>query len=69
MARGAARHAYPRSLLTDNEDRVEADNYASDQKRAQVLPLLRRLKARNVPLDVSGIQSHLPAEALNSSAQ
>jgi endo-1,4-beta-xylanase len=63
----AARQADPSALLTYNEYGIERDNYASDQKRAQVLLLLRRLKARNVPIDAVGIQSHLPAEALNTS--
>jgi len=63
----AARQADPSALLTYNEYGIEMDNYASDQKRSQVLLLLRRLKARNVPLDAVGIQSHLPAEALETS--
>jgi len=65
----AARQADPSALLTYNDYGIEMDNYASDQKRAQVLLLLRRLKARNVPLDAVGIQSHLPAETLTSSTK
>ncbi len=61
----AAREADPAALLTYNEYGIELDNYESDNKRQQVLLLLRRLKARNVPIDALGIQSHLPAEALN----
>jgi endo-1,4-beta-xylanase len=60
----AAREADPAALLTYNEYGIEQDNYESDNKRAQVLLLLRRLKARNVPIDALGIQSHLPAESL-----
>jgi endo-1,4-beta-xylanase len=63
----AAREADPSALLTYNEYGIELDNYESDSKRAQVLLLLRRLKARNVPIDALGIQSHLPAEVLSAS--
>lgn len=67
IAYRAARQADPSALLTYNDYGIERDNYASDQKRAQVLLLLRRMKARNVPLDAVGIQSHIPAEALGTS--
>jgi endo-1,4-beta-xylanase len=63
-----AREADPSALLTYNEYGIELDNYESDTKRAQVLLLLRRLKARNVPIDALGIQSHLPAEALTGAS-
>ncbi len=56
-----ARQADPGALLTYNEYGLELDNYECDQKRASVLVLLRRLKARNVPIDAVGIQSHLTA--------
>jgi len=62
----AARQADPNALLTYNEYGIELDNFESDNKRASVLLLLRRLKARNVPIDAVGIQSHLTAEALTA---
>jgi len=65
----AARQADPNTLLTYNEYGIELDNYQHDQKRAQTLLLLRRLKARNVPVDAVGIQSHLPAEPLTGTSQ
>jgi len=64
----AARQADPTALLTYNEYGIELDNFESDSKRASVLLLLRRLKARNVPIDALGIQSHLPAESLTGPA-
>jgi endo-1,4-beta-xylanase len=66
LAFRTARQADPSALLTYNEYGIELDNYESDTKRAQVLVLLRRLKARNVPIDALGIQSHLPAEDLTA---
>lgn len=57
----AARTADPQALLVYNEYGIEADDAASETKRAAVTVLLRRLKARHVPLDAVGIQAHLTA--------
>jgi endo-1,4-beta-xylanase len=57
----AARQADPEALLTYNDYGIEEENTESDKKRAAVLMLLRRLKARHVPLDAIGIQSHISA--------
>jgi endo-1,4-beta-xylanase len=57
----AARVADPQALLTYNDYGIEGEDAASETKRAAVLVLLRRLKARHVPLDAVGIQSHITA--------
>ena len=57
----AARNADPQALLAYNEYGIEGSDPGSEQKRAAVLTLLRRLKARNVPVDALGIQSHITA--------
>jgi endo-1,4-beta-xylanase len=55
----AARQADPKALLTYNDYGVEYDNGTDDAHRAAVLALLQRLKARNVPIDAVGMQSHM----------
>jgi len=55
----AARQADPKALLTYNDYGLEYDNGTDDAHRAAVLALLQRLKARNVPIDAVGIQSHM----------
>jgi len=57
----AARAADPTALLTYNDYGIEGEDAASETKRAAVMVLLRRLKARHVPLDALGIQSHITA--------
>ena len=57
----AAREADPQALLTYNEYGLEGEDAESHSKRVAVLLLLRRLKARGVPLDALGVQSHLNA--------
>jgi endo-1,4-beta-xylanase len=57
----AARETDPTALLTYNEYGVEGEDAKSEAKRAAVLELLRRLRARNVPIDAVGVQSHLSA--------
>ena len=57
----AAREADPDALLTYNEYGLEGEDPASLHKRVAVLELLRRLKARRVPLDALGLQAHLTA--------
>ena len=61
LAFRTARAADPQALLTYNEYGIEAEGAESEQKRQAVLMLLRRLKARNVPVDALGIQSHISA--------
>ncbi len=56
-----ARAADPTALLTYNEYGIEGEDDASESKRLAVLVLLRRLKARHVPIDAVGIQAHLTA--------
>ena len=56
-----ARDADPQALLTYNDYGIEGEDEASAQKRAAVLTLLRRLKARHVPIDALGVQSHIEA--------
>ena len=56
-----ARSVDPLALLTYNDYGIEREDEASEKKRTAVLVLLRRLKARRVPLDAVGIQSHITA--------
>lgn len=56
-----ARTADPQALLAYNEYGIEGEDAASETKRAAVLVLLRRLKARHVPIDAVGIQAHITA--------
>ena len=55
----AAREADPEALLTYNEYGLEGEDAESLHKRIAVLQLLRRLKARRVPVDAVGLQAHL----------
>jgi endo-1,4-beta-xylanase len=61
LAFHTARAADPTALLTYNDYGIEGEDAASARKRAAVLILMRRLKARRVPLDAVGIQSHISA--------
>jgi endo-1,4-beta-xylanase len=63
LAFKTAREADPRALLTYNDYGIEGEDAESQAKRTAVLILLRRLRARNVPLDAVGVQSHLSAGA------
>jgi len=56
-----ARLADPHALLTYNDYGIEKDTPEDTIKRGDVLMLIRRMKARGVPLDAVGIQSHLTA--------
>lgn len=56
-----ARSVDPQALLTYNDFGIEGDDPASESKRAAVLAMLRRLKARHVPIDAVGIQAHITA--------
>jgi endo-1,4-beta-xylanase len=57
----AARQADPSALLTYNDYGIETDAPEQIEKRAQVLMLVRRMVARQVPINAVGIQSHLAA--------
>jgi len=61
LAFRTARQADSGALLTYNDYGIECDTFEADKKRAAMLMMLRRLKARNVPIDAVGIQSHLSA--------
>ena len=56
-----AHQADPHALLTYNDYGVEDESKDAADKRAAVLELLRGMKARHVPLDALGIQSHIHA--------
>lgn len=57
----AARKADPKALLTYNDYNIENDTADQREKREQVLKLVQGMKARNVPIDAVGVQSHLVA--------
>ncbi len=57
----SARRADPQALLTYNEYGIEAENAQDEAKRQAVLLLLRRMRARHVPIDAVGVQSHISA--------
>ena len=61
LAFHAARQADPTALLAYNDYGIETDSADDREKRGQVLMLVRRLKARGVPIDAVGVQSHLSA--------
>lgn len=61
LAFHAARQADPTALLAYNDYGIETDWADDREKRGQVLMLVRRLKARGVPIDAVGVQSHLSA--------
>jgi endo-1,4-beta-xylanase len=54
--------ADPGAKLTYNDYDIELDTPEQSVKRGQVLLLLRRLKARGVPIQAVGLQSHLKAD-------
>jgi endo-1,4-beta-xylanase len=62
LAFQTAAAADPAAKLTYNEYDIELDTPEQSDKRAYVLMLVRRLKARNVPIHAVGIQSHLKAD-------
>lgn len=61
LAFRTARAADPHALLTYNDYGIELDTQEQIDKRGQVLMLVRRLRARGVPIDAVGVQSHLTA--------
>jgi endo-1,4-beta-xylanase len=61
LAFRTARQADPTALLTYNDYGIELDTPEQIEKRGQVMMLVRRLKARGVPINAVGVQSHLNA--------
>jgi len=61
LAFRTAAEADPNAILTYNDYDLETDQPWQVKKRAQVLALLRRLKAAGVSIGALGIQSHLRA--------
>ena len=61
LAFRTARQADPTALLTYNDYGIELDTTEQIEKRGQVMMLVRRLKARGVPINAVGVQSHLTA--------
>jgi endo-1,4-beta-xylanase len=61
LAFRTARQADSTALLTYNDYGIELDTPDQIDKRGQVMMLVRRLKARGVPIDAVGVQSHLTA--------
>jgi endo-1,4-beta-xylanase len=61
LAFRSAAEADPQAKLTYNDYGFELDTRKSSEKRAQILSLLRRLKAAGVPIHAVGVQSHLSA--------
>jgi endo-1,4-beta-xylanase len=68
LAFHTARRADPQALLTYNDYGIENETPEAEAKRAAVLMLLRRLRARRVPIDAVGIQSHISAAPSPKSA-
>jgi endo-1,4-beta-xylanase len=58
-----ARQADPAVLLTYNDYGIELDTPDQTAKRDAVMTLVRGMKARGVPIDAVGVQSHLDASA------
>ena len=56
-----AHRADPTVPLLINEYGLEGDDPASEQKRQQMLELLRELRQRQVPIQALGLQAHLYA--------
>jgi endo-1,4-beta-xylanase len=56
-----AHRADPTVPLLINEFGLEGDDPASEQKRHQMLGLLRKLRQRQVPIQALGLQAHLYA--------
>lgn len=61
LAFRAAAEADPGAILTYNDFGIEHDAPDQERKRDAVLGLLRGLRARGVPVQALGIQSHLTA--------
>ncbi len=68
LAFRTAAAADPAAKLTYNDYDIELDTAEQSAKRGQVLMLLRRLKAREVPIHAVGVQSHLKADGPEAGA-
>jgi endo-1,4-beta-xylanase len=55
----SAKKADPKAILVYNEILIENDSPEASAKRKALLQLLKKLKAKNVPIDALGIQGHL----------
>ena len=62
VAFATAAAADPGAKLTYNDYGIELDTPEQVEKRGQVMLLVRRLKARGIPIHAVGIQSHLRAD-------
>jgi endo-1,4-beta-xylanase len=69
LAYRTAGEADPEAKLTYNDYDIELDTPEQTTKRDYVLTLLRRFKARGVPIHAVGIQSHLKAAAPSTAPQ
>ncbi|MGI4830898.1 MAG: endo-1,4-beta-xylanase [Janthinobacterium lividum] len=63
LAFRTAHEADPKAILTYNDYGVEYDNPEETERRAAILALLRDLRAKGVPVQAVGIQSHIKAAA------
>jgi endo-1,4-beta-xylanase len=61
LAYRTARQVDSSALLTYNDYAIETDSPEQRAKREQVIRLVRGFKARGVPIDAIGVQSHLSA--------
>lgn len=61
LAYRTARQTDPHTLLTYNDYGIETDVPDQVAKREQVMRFIRDFKARGVPIDAVGVQSHLAA--------
>jgi endo-1,4-beta-xylanase len=69
LAFRTATEADPQVKLTYNDYGIESDKPDEAAKRAQVLALLKRLKASGVPIGAMGVQSHLHATGAQPGAR
>jgi endo-1,4-beta-xylanase len=68
LAFQTAAAADPTAKLTYNEYGIELDTPDESEKRGYVLMLVRRLKARNIPIHAVGVQSHLKGDGPEAGA-
>jgi endo-1,4-beta-xylanase len=62
LAFQTAAESDPTAKLVYNDYGIELDTAEQIEKRGQVLLLLRRMKARGIPIHAVGVQSHLKAD-------
>jgi endo-1,4-beta-xylanase len=62
LAFHAAHQADPKAMLVYNENWIESEDSAAEQRRQAVLSMLTRLVSKGVPIHGLGIQSHFLAE-------